>query len=122
MAERFLQSYGLGHLLQDPRFANNEARVSHATELDAAVRGAIGARTLEENRAIIDANALTAHPVQTIREIEVDPHWRARHLLVNVPNGSLNVRYRTGSKGRYVEALTDLIAARIPYCRVRYAF
>ncbi|MFF5083150.1 spore photoproduct lyase family protein [Actinoplanes sp. NPDC000266] len=37
-------------------------------------------------------------------------------------NGSWNVRYRTGSKGRYVQALTDLIAERIPYCRVRYAF
>ncbi|XVU29415.1 spore photoproduct lyase family protein [Actinoplanes sp. CA-054009] len=37
-------------------------------------------------------------------------------------NGSWNVRYRTGSKGRYVQALTGLIAERIPYCRVRYAF
>jgi spore photoproduct lyase len=37
-------------------------------------------------------------------------------------NGSWNVRYRTGSKGGYVQALTGLIAERIPYCRVRYAF
>ncbi|MCY1141216.1 spore photoproduct lyase family protein [Actinoplanes sp. Pm04-4] len=37
-------------------------------------------------------------------------------------NGSLNVRYRTGAKGQYVNALTDLIAEKIPYCRVRYAF
>jgi spore photoproduct lyase len=37
-------------------------------------------------------------------------------------NGSWNVRYRTGEKGRYVAALLDLIAARTPYCRVRYAF
>ena len=28
MAERFLQAYGLGDLLQDPRFATNEARVA----------------------------------------------------------------------------------------------
>jgi len=78
--------------LQDPRFATNEARVRHAAELDAAVRAAIGARTVDENRAIIEKNALTAHPVQTIREIEVDSHWRARQLLVDVPNGNLNVR------------------------------
>jgi spore photoproduct lyase len=32
------------------------------------------------------------------------------------------VRYRTGDKGRYVAALTDLIAERLPSCRVRYAF
>ncbi|MFG1614476.1 spore photoproduct lyase family protein [Nonomuraea wenchangensis] len=36
--------------------------------------------------------------------------------------GGWNVRYRTGQKGRYVAALTELIAARLPYCRVRYAF
>nr|WP_282707138.1 spore photoproduct lyase family protein [Nonomuraea coxensis] len=36
--------------------------------------------------------------------------------------GGWNVRYRTGQKGRYVAALTDLIAAKLPYCRVRYAF
>ncbi len=36
--------------------------------------------------------------------------------------GGWNVRYRTGHKGRYVTALTDLIADRLPCCRVRYAF
>ena len=92
MAERFLESYGLEPLLQDPRFATNEARVRHAEELDAVVRRAIGERTLEENVAIIEANHLTAHPVQTIREIERDPHWRARQLLIDVPNGHSHVR------------------------------
>src|SRR5438876_843658 len=60
MAERFLRSYALGHLLDDPRFATNEARVEHADELDEAVSGAIAARTLDENVAIIADNALTA--------------------------------------------------------------
>ncbi|MEV0615212.1 spore photoproduct lyase family protein [Nonomuraea sp. NPDC050404] len=36
--------------------------------------------------------------------------------------GGWNVRYRNGRKGRYVAALTDLIADRLPYCRIRYAF
>ena len=92
MAERLLESYGLGHLLADPRFATNEARVRHAALLDEAIGVAIGERTLEENIAIIDANQLTAHPVQTIREIENDPHWQAQNLLVDVPNGQMNVR------------------------------
>ena len=92
MAERFLEGYGLAHLLQDPRFATNEARVRHAAELDAAVCGAIGQRTLEENVAIIEADNLTAHPVQTIREIERDPHWQAQQLLIDVPNGHMNIR------------------------------
>jgi spore photoproduct lyase len=37
-------------------------------------------------------------------------------------SGQHNVRYRTGLKRGYVDALTELIAARMPYCRVRYAF
>jgi crotonobetainyl-CoA:carnitine CoA-transferase CaiB-like acyl-CoA transferase len=92
MAERFLESYGLEALLQDPRFATNEARVRHAAALDAAICGAIGQRTLEENVATIETNHLTAQPVQTIREIERDPHWQAQELLINVPNGHMNVR------------------------------
>ncbi|MCY1674807.1 spore photoproduct lyase family protein [Pseudarthrobacter sp. SL88] len=37
-------------------------------------------------------------------------------------NGFSNVRYRSGSKGRYVRQLTALIEEIAPYCRVRYAF
>ncbi|HVE62381.1 MAG TPA: spore photoproduct lyase family protein [Mycobacteriales bacterium] len=36
--------------------------------------------------------------------------------------GGLNVRYRTGIKGRYVAELRRLIASRTPYLEVRYAF
>lgn len=92
MAERFLRSYGLDHLLEDPRFASNGARVAHTRELDDEVARAIEARTLAENVAIIDENHLTAIPVQTIADIESDPHWQARGLMVDVPNGSGGVR------------------------------
>jgi crotonobetainyl-CoA:carnitine CoA-transferase CaiB-like acyl-CoA transferase len=92
MAERFLQAYGLGHLLDDPRFATNEARVEHAAELDGLVTAAIAARTLADNLRIIDTHALTAVAVQTVAEIEQDPHWQARQLLVDVPNGQGSVR------------------------------
>ena len=92
MAERFLRSYGLDHLLEDPRFASNGARVAHTRELDDEVARAIEARTLAENVAIIDENHLTAIPVQTIADIEADPHWQARGLTVDVPNGSGGVR------------------------------
>ncbi|HEY0779945.1 MAG TPA: spore photoproduct lyase family protein [Gemmatirosa sp.] len=36
--------------------------------------------------------------------------------------GQRNVRYRAGTKGRYVRALVDLLGEELPYCRVRYAF
>ena len=92
MAERLLRSYGLDQLLDDPRFATNAARVEHARELDDAVAAAIAARSLTENVAIIEVNHLTAVPVQTIADIESHPHWQARQLTLDVPNGSDPVR------------------------------
>ena len=92
MAERFLTAYGLEALLRDPRFATNEARVKHGLELDAAVAEAIAARTLEENLAVIHRADLTAGAVQTIADIEGDPHWRARHLTIDVADDGHPVR------------------------------
>jgi crotonobetainyl-CoA:carnitine CoA-transferase CaiB-like acyl-CoA transferase len=95
MAERFLQAYGLGDLLSDERFSTNEARVRHAADLDDNIAEAIAARTLDENLRIVDAHALTAVAVQTVADIEQDQHWRARQLLVDVPNGAGSVRMHT---------------------------
>jgi len=92
MAEKFLEGYGLRDLLDDPRFGTNEARVKHAVELDAAIRDAIGSRTLAKNMEIIEENKLTAHPVQTIADIEADVHWQARQLTVEVGQNGRAVR------------------------------
>ena len=92
MAERFLSAYGLDAMLADPRFANNEARVTHAVELDAAISEAIAARTLIENLAVIDQHKLTAGPVYTIADIEQEPHWRARQLTLDIPDNGRPVR------------------------------
>jgi crotonobetainyl-CoA:carnitine CoA-transferase CaiB-like acyl-CoA transferase len=92
MAERFLVSYGLGDLLADERFATNEARVDNGAELDEAIERAIASRTLEENLEIINKNALTAVAVQTVADIERDPQWQSRQLLLDVPNGAGTVR------------------------------
>ncbi|MFW5471419.1 spore photoproduct lyase family protein [Knoellia sp. CPCC 206435] len=37
-------------------------------------------------------------------------------------SGQWNVRYRSHWKGRWVAQLNDLIAAKLPECRIRYAF
>lgn len=95
MAERFLEAFGLKHLLDDPRFATNEARVRHAEALDREIAAAIAARSLEDNLRIIETHALTAVAVQTVADIERDPHWKARQLLLDVPNGHQTIRMHT---------------------------
>jgi len=92
MAERVLRAWGLEALLADPRFATNDARVRHARDVDRALSDAIAARTLGQNLEIIRAHDLTAVPVQTIADVERDPHWTARGLLVDVPSGEHIVR------------------------------
>ncbi|MEV6305208.1 spore photoproduct lyase family protein [Actinoplanes sp. NPDC051861] len=65
-----------------------------------------------------------------LHEVNLGWHPRAEELIwrpdLQQPkrsqNGDLNVRYRTGSKGEYVRALSGLIAERAPYLRIRYAF
>lgn len=95
MAERFLQAYGLSHLMQDDRFSSNEARVRHAAALDEHVAAAIRSRTLAENLRVIAEHDLTAVAVQTVADIEQDPHWLARRLLVDVPSGAGRIRMHT---------------------------
>ncbi|RYH14629.1 MAG: spore photoproduct lyase family protein [Alphaproteobacteria bacterium] len=36
--------------------------------------------------------------------------------------GQINLRYRSGWKGRWLGRFRDLLASHMPYCRVRYAF
>lgn len=92
MAERFLRAYDLADVLDDQRFASNEARVRHATALDALVSDVMLARTVDEHLAVIAANGLTAVPVQTIADIAHDPHWLARELTVDVSDGDGSIR------------------------------
>ncbi|BBH70456.1 spore photoproduct lyase family protein [Actinoplanes sp. OR16] len=67
---------------------------------------------------------------RNLHEINLGWHPKAEELIwrpdlqqvKRSQNGDLNVRYRTGSKHHYVNALTDLITERAPYIKVRYAF
>jgi len=49
--------------------------------------------------------------------------WRPDlQQLKRSQSGQWNVRYRSPWKGRWVQQLTDLVADKLPACRVRYAF
>jgi formyl-CoA transferase len=80
---------GLAHLLDDPRFATNDARVRHNDLVDAALAGAIGERTLEEMTRLFATMDLTASPVYDAADIAKDPHVIARGVLLDVPDADL---------------------------------
>ena len=82
-------SLGLGHLLDDPRFATNDARVRHNALVDAALADAIGERTLDEMHGLFESSDLTACAVYDIADITKDPHVVARGILMDVPDPDL---------------------------------
>jgi hypothetical protein len=67
---------------------------------------------------------------ERLHEVNLRWHPKAEELLWRPElqeakvsqGGGVNVRYRTGYKGRLVEEFKALLARRMPYCRVRYAF
>ena len=67
---------------------------------------------------------------ERLHEVNLRWHPKAEELLWRPElqetkvsqGGGVNVRYRTGYKGRLVEEFQELLARRMPYCRVRYAF
>ncbi len=94
---------GLGHLLDDPRFATNDARVAHNDLVDAALAEAIGQRTLDEMQQLFESADLTAAPVYDIADITKDPHVIARKFLVDVPDPELGAVRMTAPTPRLAE-------------------
>jgi len=88
-ARALFAGLGLGHLLDDPRFATNDARVQHNGLVDGLLQEAIGGRTLEEMVRLFEDHDLTASPVYDIADISRDPHVAARRILIDVPDPKL---------------------------------
>jgi crotonobetainyl-CoA:carnitine CoA-transferase CaiB-like acyl-CoA transferase len=88
-AAALFNGLGLGALLEDPRFATNDARVRNNDQVEAALGEAIGRRTKEEMAQLFEARSLTASPVYDVADITEDPHVKARGILVDVPDPEL---------------------------------
>ncbi|MGQ9351872.1 spore photoproduct lyase family protein [Mycolicibacterium gilvum] len=90
----------------------------------------IADNTSERTRRQLAAEIIFLTHNEGLHDINLGWHPKAEDLLwrpdLQQPkrsqNGQLNVRYRTGWKGRWVRQLTDLVAEKLPDCRIRYAF
>jgi spore photoproduct lyase family protein len=91
-------------------------------ELDAALPAAVKHQLAAE--VIMLTHSATLH------DLNLAWHPKAEALLwrpdiqeeKRSEGGQTNLRYRTGWKGRWLVRFRDLLAAHMPYCRVRYAF
>ena len=89
LAKRVFVAIGRPELNDDPRFADNRARVEHIDEVDAIVGGWIGARTAEEVLQRFDEFECACAPVYDITGILSDPHFQARETVTTVSDPEL---------------------------------
>jgi crotonobetainyl-CoA:carnitine CoA-transferase CaiB-like acyl-CoA transferase len=87
--ERFCAALGLQHLLKDPRFVDNPARVKNWQAIDSIVADAIAVLTLDELRERLHAHEVGFSPIYDAADIFADPHFIARKTIVSVPDHEL---------------------------------
>ncbi len=113
--EPFLHAAGLGHLLDEPRFATDVSRGLHKKEFNAAIRPWLMSHTVEEICELGEATFSPMGPVWDTHEFLADPHMRARDFFVpldpargaeEIPRGPFRIRDAPSSPSRV--SLADL--------------
>ena len=100
---RLCAALGLDHLLADPRFATNPARVANRDPLDEIVGAAIAKLTLEQLRTQFTRHEVGFSPIYDIADVFDDPHFKARETIVSVPDGELGPLRMQGVVPRFSE-------------------
>jgi CoA:oxalate CoA-transferase len=98
---RLLEVMGRTEILQDPRFATNEARMKNVEASEAILAEWVSQRTADEVVELVRGAGLPCAKVATIDEVVEDPQVRHREMLVEIehptvgrlPMHGLNVRY-----------------------------
>jgi len=76
-------------LISDPRYIDNPARVEHSEEINGIVANWIAARTRRQVEEIFERQEVAYSVVFDIEDIFRDLHYRARDVLVRVPDDEL---------------------------------
>jgi crotonobetainyl-CoA:carnitine CoA-transferase CaiB-like acyl-CoA transferase len=79
-----MHAAGRPDMAQDPRFANNQGRVAHEQEIDAAISAWTAALDAAEVLRQLEAAAVPAGPIYSVADMARDPHFHARGLFENV--------------------------------------
>ena len=87
--ERLLTVIGAEALADDPRFADNAARMANLDDLVAALEPKFAARSTIDWLACFEAAGVPAGPVLSVGEMHRDPQTRARDMVVEVEHARL---------------------------------
>ena len=86
---RVLAALEVAHLVEDPRFADNRARLVHAKALDVELQKAFEGFDLDEIMRRFDAAGAAVAPVNDIAQILADAHFQARGNIATVEDAEL---------------------------------
>ena len=100
---RFLNEIGLSHLLDDPRFAQNAARVENRAALNALVNEAVGRETQAYWIERLNRAGVPCGKVQTLTEALADPQVAAQEMVLDVPHPGHGTVRMTGFPVKFSE-------------------
>jgi crotonobetainyl-CoA:carnitine CoA-transferase CaiB-like acyl-CoA transferase len=86
---RVCQAMERDDLVSDPKFIDNPSRVEHSEEINKIVADWIAVRSRREVEDIFERNKVAYSTVFDIEDIFNDIHYRARDVLVRVPDKDL---------------------------------
>ncbi len=89
MAERLFRTIGRADLVDDPRFATNDARVRNRDALDAIIGAFIARRSQAENLALFEAAEVTVGPVCSVEDLLTHPYVIGREAIVELDDPDL---------------------------------
>jgi crotonobetainyl-CoA:carnitine CoA-transferase CaiB-like acyl-CoA transferase len=81
---QLLKVMGQEEVLQDPRFATNEARMAHVEEAEEVLARWVGGRTAAEVVASVRGAGLPCAKIASIEEVVANPQLKHRGMLVEV--------------------------------------
>lgn len=84
MTRKIFQAIGQDHLIKDPRFSSNAARLENSDTLDQLIGSFVETRTLDENLAHFEDFGVAIGPIYNVSQLLEDPHVCARSSITEI--------------------------------------
>jgi crotonobetainyl-CoA:carnitine CoA-transferase CaiB-like acyl-CoA transferase len=84
--KRFCDNFGLAHLVTDPRFATNAARVANRDAVTATLTPVMKTMTTAEWVERLEELKVGCGPINALRDAFADPQIKARGVVVHMPH------------------------------------
>lgn len=89
MTRKIFQAIGQDHLIKDPRFSSNAARLENSDTLDQLIGSFVETRTLDENLAHFEDFGVAIGPIYNVSQLLEDPHVCARSSITEIEDSEI---------------------------------